>query len=937
MTNPLHFTFSDIDIPAETIPPSACSYPGSEYLPFVSWLVRRTFMGLPKSAVLTVTTPADFVWLLGEILGDDRLDGGIRIRPFPDPDIDSVWSIRIETALPPDGQLLSAHIALRDEILGEAPNTCFRLDVHACLSSDTPSGWVGTPIARLLDPGQRQFRADIRRQAGLAAEIIRLRRALISTTRLADQNRRILLEQREAGRSLDALTQAWLEADRVRKAAENNRTAALAEHDAAQEQTASASRGLRHRLARRLSPASFPLAPSPAPLSPEPLRSQTARCILFIAGEPDTPGVAYRCDRLAIAARVAGYEARVTPCAAIGPHDIAWADIMVLWRVEFSGHVDTLLRLGQEKGTVTIFDADDIVFVPHLARIDIIDGIRSIGATEERIERCFADMRRTMLRCDLGFATTKELAHVMRIDKRLTLLVPNVYDQATLARARMAHRMRPTREDGLVRIGYATGSRTHQRDFAPVVPVLRDVLLARPHARLVLFREAGNKRPVLLMEEFPELSDVQDQIEWRDMVPLTDLPDEFARFDISIAPLETGNVFCEAKSEIKYVEPALAGTVCVASPTGPFRRVIRDGITGVLADSAKAWKQALLVLIDDPAKRARMARDAYNDVLWPFGPQAQAQRLRTVFDGLGTGDPSDAARSAETLIARQMRPRAPLPTIPESTALHTQDCLREAEVTVVVTSYNYASYILDALDSVRDQTLECLDLIVVDDGSTDDSTDLVQRWMERNASRFNRLALLRTNTNAGLGGARNVGMDAAETPFVMQLDADNRLLPEACAELRDSMADDQTAYAYPIMRIFNATGVVMVAATPDDPQGHSRPALLGDVPFEPLAMTGGNHVDATAMIAKWAWAAVGGYYVARDAMGWEDYDLWCRCAELGLTGRYVPKILAEYRAHDASMTNGVTERARHKARIVDFVERRHPWIDLVAADARQRQ
>ena len=91
-----------------------------------------------------------------------------------------------------------------------------------------------------------------------------------------------------------------------------------------------------------------------------------------------------------------------------------------------------------------------------------------------------------------------------------------------------------------------------------------------------------------------------------------------------------------------------------------------------------------------------------------------------------------------------------------------------------------------------------------------------------------------------------------------------------------------------------------------------------------------------AMVAKWAWAAAGGYYVSREAMGWEDYDLWCIFAELGLPGRQVPAVLADYRQHSSSMTNASTERAAHKARVVAYVQDRHPWINLTAEKAHQR-
>ncbi|MBF0858623.1 glycosyltransferase [Gluconobacter sp. LMG 31484] len=673
--------------------------------------------------------------------------------------------------------------------------------------------------------------------------------------------------------------------------------------------------------------------PVPAPAS------FSVRRVLFVAGEPGTPGVLYRCHRNAAAARDAGFEAKVLPCASVGYDDIHWADVMVLWRVEYSGHVSTILDLAQAENVITVFDADDIVFVPHYARIDMIDGIRSVGATEARIEQCFSDMRRTFLRCDQGSTTTAELVFAMHSLRPVVHLLPNIYDVPSLQRARLALRMRgePGRVntgDGLVRIGYATGSRTHQRDFAPICPTIAEILRQRPQARLVLFREPETHRPVLLMEEFPSLIPVQDQIEWRDMVPLDELQDEFARFDISIAPLETGNVFCEAKSEIKFFEAALSGAATIASPTGPFRRVIRQGETGFLADTPTEWYEALIELIDDPERRVRMARDAYHSVLWPFSPQAQARRMKLALMSM-SGDEA-AALSVETRLARDRLASSALPVIPPSRTLFHHDALGEASVTVVITSYNYEAHLLDALESVAAQTLPLLDLIVVDDGSSDGSIALARTWMERLCDRFNRLILRQSVANAGLGGARNIGMDAAETIHVMQLDADNTLRPEACETLLGSMQNG-TAYAYPIIACFNEKGPVLLDMSADTHQQPGTPELLGDLPFNPFSLVSGNRIDAMAMVTKWAWAAVGGYYVSREAMGWEDFDLWCSLAERGLPGHHVPQILADYRQHETSMTNASTEKDAHKARVVAFVQARHPWIRLSAERATPRK
>ena len=181
----------------------------------------------------------------------------------------------------------------------------------------------------------------------------------------------------------------------------------------------------------------------------------------------------------------------------------------------------------------------------------------------------------------------------------------------------------------------------------------------------------------------------------------------------------------------------------------------------------------------------------------------------------------------------------------------------EAAVSVVIPLYNYAHYIQEALELVRMQTLPLLDLVVVDDGSTDASLQVTVDWATRHASRFNRIVVLRNRENAGLGRTRNAGFDAAETQFVLPLDADNRLLPDCCASLLRALDGSRSGFAYPRIRSF----------------GDSN-KMFGDEPFSAMRFAGGNYIDAMALVGKWAWAAVGGY--EHIPHGWEDYDFWCR-------------------------------------------------------------
>jgi glycosyltransferase involved in cell wall biosynthesis len=179
----------------------------------------------------------------------------------------------------------------------------------------------------------------------------------------------------------------------------------------------------------------------------------------------------------------------------------------------------------------------------------------------------------------------------------------------------------------------------------------------------------------------------------------------------------------------------------------------------------------------------------------------------------------------------------------------------------------------------------------------------------QNEARFNRIMVLRNLVNSGLGFTRNVGFAAAETPWVLPLDADNRLRPNCIATCLRALKASGAAFAYPAIQQFGTTDVLMNTE-------HYRAARLA----------GGNFIDAMALVAKSAWAAVGGYDHVQ--FGWEDYDFWCRIAEAGLWGERVDQVLADYRVHGRSMLRTTTEVERNKRRLIADMQQRHPWLNV---------
>ncbi len=398
-------------------------------------------------------------------------------------------------------------------------------------------------------------------------------------------------------------------------------------------------------------------APAPRPVMfPKSQPAPELTRIAFVSGEPHTPGHSYRVLRYAEAARALGAEVTVqtVPEIAADPGAIRGAQLLVIWRAEWNAAVEQLVAAARGHGVKIVFDIDDLMFDPEFARVAIIDGIRSQGLTEPEVQAFYIRIQQTLNAADFCTATTPFLAGQLRRWRKPTFVLANGFDDDTWRTARQAVRARREQgSDGILRIGYAGGSRTHQKDFAVIAGAVARVLAERPECRLVLFRR--DSLNCLDLEEFPALAQVAGQVEWRELVPVAELPRELARFDINLAPLEVANPFCELKSELKFFEAALAGVASVCSPTRCYAAAVRDGETGLLATGEAEWYAAIVRLLDDPGLRERMARSAYHDVLWTFGPERRSEALNSVLEQMLHGD-RRAARAFELEMARAQAP-----------------------------------------------------------------------------------------------------------------------------------------------------------------------------------------------------------------------------------------------------------------------------------------
>ncbi|NIE65482.1 glycosyltransferase [Burkholderia sp. Ax-1719] len=275
------------------------------------------------------------------------------------------------------------------------------------------------------------------------------------------------------------------------------------------------------------------------------------------------------------------------------------------------------LRLIEEAralGLPTFWEVDDLIFDAQE-----YSGNSNLADLNEETRRGVLDgvalYRKAMLACDAGIASTVGLADAMRrAGLRDVHVVENALDKETQRVARKIT-TQPRRRDGIVRIVYGSGTKTHDADFRVAAPAIKRVMKERPDVHLVVVGELNLP---------PDYLDIQAQIE---RLPLSDYPTYLKRLascDISIAPLED-SVFNDAKSNIKFLEASIVRLPSVCSPSAAFRTAIRHGETGYLAADSAAWEASLLALVDDAALRESMANAAYAYVNQHYAPNAVAQ------------------------------------------------------------------------------------------------------------------------------------------------------------------------------------------------------------------------------------------------------------------------------------------------------------------------
>lgn len=239
-------------------------------------------------------------------------------------------------------------------------------------------------------------------------------------------------------------------------------------------------------------------------------------------------------------------------------------------------------------------------------------------------------------------------------------------------------------------------------------------------------------------------------------------------------------------------------------------------------------------------------------------------------------------------------------------------------VSVIVPAYNAAATIERTLDSALNQTYREVEVIVVDDGSEDQTAAIVRSVGERDSR-----VLLLCQPNQGVATARNLALAHATGTFVAPLDADDMWFPEKLERQVHCMIEGgpSVGLVYTWWIALDEEGALLSKSAQWDLSGRVYDALVY------INFIGNASVP---LMRRACIEQVGGYDAqlkARGAQGCEDWDLTLRIAER-YELRVVPAYLSGYRVAVGSMSFDCSSMGASYDLVLDDVRKRHPEIPL---------
>lgn len=226
------------------------------------------------------------------------------------------------------------------------------------------------------------------------------------------------------------------------------------------------------------------------------------------------------------------------------------------------------------------------------------------------------------------------------------------------------------------------------------------------------------------------------------------------------------------------------------------------------------------------------------------------------------------------------------------------------KISIIIPSYNQSQYLSAAINSALDQKVKAHEIIVVDDGSTDDSLAMARSYESSGVKVISQV-------NKGLSSARNTGILNSSGEYILPLDADDMLLENAVERIAQVAEQTNADIISPSFKCFGVAQDEII--------------LMPNPTIEDFKV--GNRVGYCSAIKREALLEVGGYS-PKMWVGWEDYHLWFNLLLRGKKIVTIQEVLWLYRVKEYSM---IHEANKHAVELWGQINKDFPELDINVA------
>lgn len=313
--------------------------------------------------------------------------------------------------------------------------------------------------------------------------------------------------------------------------------------------------------------------------------------ILVVSCDPASPSHAYRVENY-----VSGFTELGLEATWISYHDfLSWrfmpisVRLVIFWRTHLPAANHPILKENlRTRRFLVAYDTDDLTFDAEAYTRENVVGLRALDKKHQNqlLTETLEKQASQILDSDFTLAPTEQIRTSFLKFNKETYLVPSVLPRWMESQAKAIYSHKKVLAGTEFKIVYASGTNTHQTDFLSAWKGLVSFLEEYPNVELHIIGFAP-----ISHKDIPRT--IRDRVHTHAFVPHQNLLNELAKYDLQLAPVELGNSFVEAKSALKFIQGASIGIPTIASPSSEFRRVIKHGTNGWLAESSQDWVSSL--------------------------------------------------------------------------------------------------------------------------------------------------------------------------------------------------------------------------------------------------------------------------------------------------------------------------------------------------------